>query len=479
MANRYLIHGATYCGDGTASNEAASAGAAGAWNNTNILTGTTPPYGTLSAGDTVYIRSKSSAGADLTITASALTYLGNSAALAASPITWILDNGSVWAGIDGTLTFSSANVSYYFYLRNYNILVSKTQDAIRVVYTATTASGGYLFRLGVGAQATNIKLDTTAKTGTAAAFASVVLMDEAAILENPSLVIGALGGSSSTYAGVVCCNDYNRFEPNYVINPSIELTNATPGVSVLYLGNDAGNFLYVHGGRIFGAGAITGQNLALVAGSGGVGLLSCIGFSVPRAMTMYSGQPTNGTTIELVGCDDGIGGFYQANWGWATSRTDNYPPTLSATLPDTGSTPWAWRVYPQYVSALYQMRLTTTKFFTGAAATKTITQEVLIADSISTANKGSLWLTVEYVDDTTGLTKHLTTRDYAGGALASSTAGWSATTWGMINLLKRKLEVTTPTSVKQNTPIVVTLWGLVKSVTANDIMFVDPDFGVN
>ena len=39
MANKYLIHGATYCGDGTASNEAASAGAAGAWNDINVFEG--------------------------------------------------------------------------------------------------------------------------------------------------------------------------------------------------------------------------------------------------------------------------------------------------------------------------------------------------------------------------------------------------------------------------------------------------------
>lgn len=64
MANKYLIHGATYCGDGTASNEAASAGAVGAWNDINVLEGTAPAQGSLAAGDVVYIRSKTSAGRD-------------------------------------------------------------------------------------------------------------------------------------------------------------------------------------------------------------------------------------------------------------------------------------------------------------------------------------------------------------------------------------------------------------------------------
>ena len=67
----------------------------------------------------------------------------------------------------------------------------------------------------------------------------------------------------------------------------------------------------------------------------------------------------------------------------------------------------------------------------------------------------------------------------AGGALDSSAANWSATVWGVVTLVKRKLEITTPTSIKQDTPITVTLWGYDKSATANDIYFVGPDFGVN
>ena len=39
-------------------------------------------------------------------------------------------------------------------------------------------------------------------------------------------------------------------------------------------------------------------------------------------------------------------------------------------------------------------------------------------------------------------------------------------------------DVTTPTAIKQNTLLTVTLFGTVKSVTANDIYFVDPDFAV-
>ena len=87
MANKYIIHGATYCGDGTASNAAASAGATGAWNDINVFEGTAPAYGTApAAGDVVYIRSKASAGADITRTLAADVNLGSANATADNPI---------------------------------------------------------------------------------------------------------------------------------------------------------------------------------------------------------------------------------------------------------------------------------------------------------------------------------------------------------------------------------------------------------
>ena len=88
MANKYIIHGATYCGDGTASNEAASAGAVGAWNDINVFEGTAPAYGTApAAGDTVYIRSKTRAGADISRTLAANISLGSSVATSAAWVT--------------------------------------------------------------------------------------------------------------------------------------------------------------------------------------------------------------------------------------------------------------------------------------------------------------------------------------------------------------------------------------------------------
>ena len=58
MADRFIIDGATYNGDGTTSAEATVAGGVGAWNTINYTNPTTypPAYGTLPTGTTVYIR---------------------------------------------------------------------------------------------------------------------------------------------------------------------------------------------------------------------------------------------------------------------------------------------------------------------------------------------------------------------------------------------------------------------------------------
>lgn len=267
-----------------------------------------------------------------------------------------------------------------------------------------------------------------------------------------------------------------------LINPDIELTTTNiGGVGLFFLPAIYGFDWLVIGGRVHGAGAITGQpimshdnNIAIL------GNIRSVGFDIPRDMTIVvrgglSAIDGAQATVEILGCDGGIGGYIESYWGFATSRTDNNPPTLNATLPDAGSTPWAWRVYPANATLLTPMQLVATKLFVDTAATKTITQEVLIANTLSLTKK-TLYITVVYTDDSTGLPKSISSYDVSGGALDSSTAGWSSSTWGMVTLTKNKMTVTTPTSVKSGSLILVTVWCTAKSATASDILFIDPDF---
>ena len=111
----------------------------------------------------------------------------------------------------------------------------------------------------------------------------------------------------------------------------------------------------------------------------------------------------------------------------------------------------------------------------------------MIADSFTTHNKNTVWIEVVYTDATTGLPVSLSTRDLSAAALASSTAAWTLTYGGdntkvsipLVGLFSKKsLSITTPTAIKQNTPILLSLVGTIKSASALDYLFFDPDFGV-
>lgn len=153
MANKYIIHGATYCGDGTSSALATSAGAAGAWNDINVLEGTSPAYGALAAGDVVYIRSKTSAGADITRTLAANVTLGSSAATAAAWVTWVIDGGTIWSGINGTLTYTMAS-SYTVTQMAYNDIQADIPDRFALVLPTMRIVDAIVHNTAAGAGAT-------------------------------------------------------------------------------------------------------------------------------------------------------------------------------------------------------------------------------------------------------------------------------------------------------------------------------------
>ena len=473
MANKYLIHGATYCGDGTASNEAASAGAAGAWNNINVFEGTAPAYGSLASGDTVYIRSKTGAGADANIstTLSASKNLGSSAATASKPITWIIDGGTIWTGVSGSVTYQNGSNLYCVGLGN-NVIRAEVQDALIFKNTATSPTGPVFYAYGVIA---NALFDFAAKTSTSDI--AMVMVPNGAVLVNPHLVIGKTGTNPGYYPGLITCPDYVSVLAT-IINPVIELSGTTVGQTIFNGGANTSSTFNISGGSISGTAATTGANV-LSPGGGSNAAFSIVGLKIPRTMSICTGYNQNIRQCDISLCDGGFGGHHEASWGWATSRTDNNPPYLNAELPDSAGTKWSTRVYPSGATPATPMLLRSAKTYSGTAAALTITQEVLVSTDFTTQpNKKTLWIEVDYTDDSTGLKKTISSFDSSASGLDSSTAGWSATTWGAVSFNKRKLSVTTPTSVKQDTPITVTLVSIQAAPSANAIYFVDQDFGV-
>jgi hypothetical protein len=481
MANKYLIHGAAFCGDGTASNEAASAGAPGAWNdiaiffNTNSSTSTVPAYGSLNAGDTVYIRSKTSAGADITLTLTATSYLGKSGLTddaSSSVVTWILDNGAVWSGINGLLTISLA--TYTAYIRAANNVIAAEKDKIKVV-CASNSNG-----TGIGLTGANIidgwfidVSNTSSGYGKEAIYSSGVNLGSGYYAfneaNNCTISIGANSQFVTTYSHQLVLN-----------NPTL-ISDAPSGVynkpnAVNLSGGGATANLLINGGTITGSLVTTGFTLFGMSSSSVV-VVETFGFSYPKTINLMSSSPRTVGTVSTFGADSSLGSEHLDRSGFISSRSDNNPPTLNATLPNNGSTPWSWRAYPSAASLSAPLKIHTSKVYQSAAAIKTITQEFLVANTMSPTDS-TVWLEVTYVDDATGLPKTISSRNRltTPAPLATSNANWlPSATWGSITFNKKKISVTTPTAIKQDTAVIVTLNIGVKSASSLDIFFVDPD----
>lgn len=468
MADKYIIHGATFNGDGTSSAAAASNGGVGAWNNINVLEGTAPAFGTLAAGDVVYIRSKDAAGADITRTLTASVSMGSAAATAASFITWVLDDGATWPGIDGTFTYTTASNFVSTILAN-NRIVAKRRGAIAFVNTSAAPAAGWQL-VSVSGELIGPRLDRSAQTGTGEAI--IATLNDNSLIERPIVKQGRLGSTPTTSTRGLF-NYISGTKRAEVVDPDIELMSGA-GAGVAVFRSTSTRRINVIGGRIYGAGATSGQ--AVFSGDGS---FRSIGLQFPRQMDVVTPTQIGGINeVEAIACDEVLGGHIGRDWGFATSRTDANPPTRQAWLPDSANTPWSWRVYPKNASNTAPMHLVMSKMFTGAAAAKTITLDLLIADSM-TSDKSSLWITVEYTDDATGEPRHLSTRDWSAPPLDASTATWSATVWGAVTFNRRKLAAVTPGPIRQDSLITVTLWGTVAGGSTDDIYFVDPDFGVN
>ena len=471
MADRFIIEGATFDGDGTSSAEAASNGGAGAWNSITYLEGATPAFGTLSAGDTVYVRSKTAAGADITRTLAASVSLGSTLGTQASPITWVWDNGAIWPGIDGVLTYNCPS-TFTVLFRPHNNFISATIHNIQVVEQNASANQKLTVTFGGNQTTDGIFLD-----GSAA---------EAAV--NGIRV----GFNTSDYRPVTIKNFKVIVGNHYlslfqspqgmhtrIVNCDIEFIRAAETGAIFSLAN-AGGFIEVIGGRFHGVGASIAK--PILEGASTAGQIRIVGVQYPQPMKLYTSKAGQGSAgfaanISMFGADNGIGSGISEHWGDADSRNDGYYPTLNARIPNSAQSGWSWRIYPQYASRTVPGTLKFAKIYQQDAAQKTVTAELLVADSILDANQNNVYITVSYIDDTTGLPMFVTSQagPYNPPALDASTAGWSATTWGATQLVKRKVSVQTPTAIKKDTAVTVTLWVEFSVDSELKILFACPD----
>lgn len=460
MANKYLIQGATYCGDGTASNEAASAGATGAWNNANVITGTAPAYGSLGVNDVVYCRSKTSAGADVTISTGVNANIGKASQTGNDRVHWIIDGGTVWSGVNGAWTFALSSSVAWTVLAG-NAVEAMTQDKLAFTGYAGGHSSNMLI-ISANAELIRPLIDNTANTYFGAQTA----------------LIGTL---RSPHLKLKLRYSYGLYVPGYslgtVTDPDVELTDATETDPIFYA-SSYGSQMMVYGGSVRGAGAVSGVPVCIPPINQAAGVF-LHGFRYPYAMplTSLSGwATTNGNRVISTGADGAMGATMHQYAGAITSRHDGNYPTLNAVLPDSAATPWSYLIEPRNARKSWPLILPVRKMYKSAAAAKTITLEALVGTQFGEILKNTCWVEFVYVDATTGNTVTLSTYDPAAGALTASTAAWSQTTYGAVSFNKIKFSATTPTSIKQDTVVEARLMVCVPQVvTTEDLLVVCPD----
>ena len=483
MATIYVDTSAIFNGNGTASTQAASAGAAGASNSLLTLLGATHPYITVGAGDNIYIRTHTGT-VDCEETMAASITSGNIQDKD-NPVLMYFDDGTVWGNSGQFKLKISAAGEYNLDLGGWiaNIYAGDANDRRLSIISQNTATNGtqpyFEFPGGFssGIDISSIGGFRLATTGTPTLGNHTIIKD---------LRFALINGwySTSNYPFVL-----NAFTTSCTfINPIFDLTGVVTLIdsSLIHCAGGQGNYLQIFGGKVIGGHAtlsilkveITPTRYVLARiegfdlGSSGVTILPL------GTIDDYSVLSQN-ANVAAIGCGNPYNCEMMTGPAFVQFKNIGTYPTLNATLPDGNNTPWSYKVYPKgtrenAVAQLPQVE----KLFTATSAAKTFTMEVLIQDTLI-ANTRNLYLVAQYVDNATGDVVVLSTFNEDGSALTPSTAGWTNTTYGDNVYKKYKLSVVTPSTIKQGTVIRAILFCGIKRVNANDIFFYDPDLMVS
>lgn len=472
MATWYVDPTATYNGDGTLPSQAAGAGQPGAWNALVAVMTNNTTY-PLSGGDVVFIRSADTNGNDLVVNITT-TFTMPGRGTDTAPVFWVLDNGTIWP-YAGQLTMNistevAVNYADNSWLKAFNrkwkwlhnqggssfvgfVFGCSEYDSI-VIATANNYTAP--FQLAIGSERKNTRW------------------------------IDCLFDLSQTYGTTgVLINLSNHHGLHEFIGCTFDLSDLPANILAVFS-------LFVYGAklRIIGGEVINGnENSALVAlinySSGLIDVCvdgTDIGPLKPGVIT--AANPTssisrvefNFTNIN----NDRYRMRCQSFLGVVEWVPDENYPVLNAMLPDASMTPWSLKALPSTTLAGvgYPMTLSKlAKFYDLSPAVKQITAELLICNTYPTMRKCDWWAVITYVEDSTGKLRVISTFDLAGD-LETSTADWSATVYGAKTYVKRKMEVTTPTAIRQYTDIVVEIKSAIMAPSITDFYFVDPEFTV-
>lgn len=464
MAEKYVDISATYDGDGTLSTPASADGQPGAWNNLLAVCALTPAYGAVDNGDLIHIRTHDGTN-DLGLSlAAGLAFNGSTSAL--TVITYLFDDGTIWSS-GGLFLFSCGGQGVE--IDSYALVSGKNRN-VKFHFTATSDNDSQMRVLSYGTLN-----DFIYYTNVSSVYRKVFTVGSSAqypgVASNGYFDLGAYDGN-----GALLGTGASYSKATY-INPVINVDRLPNNTSIYLFGSHTsssyGLDINVLGGKIENSKEL--QKLWSSPGTDGRrNTFTCVGFDTGLMDTESCIQVTRGVVASVSHMGPNFADFfYRDEIGDVRFISGKNYPTLNAVLPDGSNTAWSYKVYPSVSSPGRPLVLPyLMKWYNLAAATKTITIEMLLSEGFVSPTKYDVHASITYID-TSGELQTLSTLD--AGPLATSTAGWTTDYYGEKNYNKYKIAVTTPTAIKQNSYIKVQILFGLRAATTTDFMFVDPE----
>lgn len=458
MANKYVSHGNTYCGDGTTSDAASVDGGVGAWNNLRDVARKVPAYGSVDDGDVIYVRTLLNGSAITLSYAETLAFSAGGSSSA--PITYIFDDGTIW-GESGVIEWT-CNGNYPYSIGNYLQIYGGKR--IKFIMNHNSATGS-LNNLTISYVEGLIVYYTNTGSGINLKFQTNLGM-----YDNCEFYV------RGTYSNGTPIFNTPNYGSQHLINCLFDFTSCQSEV-VFPGGGTYGSFTRVIGGKVIPTTPT--QRLGNYTSSYGSGLM-ITGLDFPKEMLYYVGGSDGSKTFLSEFMASNMPSrpfdFYRQLGNGVVDYIygDNYP-YYNAILPDGNETGWSFRVTGGSAAKIpLPLPLPIIqKWYNQASAQKYLKIEFLVNSAFPLPELGHLRVAFSYINSD-GEQKSC-----AAYKAESSTAAWSATVYGAQTYTKYKLVAQTPDAIKQNTMITAQVLVGYPPTNVGDFMFVDPDIGIS
>jgi len=458
MADKYIDTSlSTGLNDGTS--------LANAWRSLIDVFKNTMTFGSIIAGDNIYVRTHDgSVNCTEALTVSITMATPTSAV---SPTTFIFDDGTIWPD-DGVFVLDTTVSAYQLTFLDYINFGGDGENHRFEVYSSSASSSG----IGL------CKFKTNAIDGlciNAPSFVGYALFDvSATTLINFKVIIRYV---RVNYDLMTQGADVST----KMVNPQFVFLDPPPGAySVFRQGGDGSTYEVIGGGI---SGNVSDIYTFLVyAAAYDSANSKFIDFQTGNIAGTFKilGNPSQveGSKTVLIGSGSPFNYHEESLSKVEFKQGENYP-YLNSILPNAASEGWSYKVSPWSASKGFQYSLPPIiKAFNQTAGIKTLTLEFLLSTAFTNVSTDSLSASFFYIDDATGEQKTISTFK-VGGLLDTSTATWSNTAYGAKFYNKYKIEVITPTSIRQGTKVTVRALSGIAEVGVDDFWFMDPDVTIS